>query len=158
MRTCFAGQETTPCCSSLGEEADQVWAAIPSKGRWQKLPRLPPLGSLVPAFARSCRGGGVPAWASALTSLPLRRVALIPCSSAKSVLVMLFELQKYLCIFLPPDLPLWGSWAAVTAPSGCSWVSSATLGGSGDPCVTATCHRHLTVGGANLQALFVYLK
>lgn len=104
------GQEMTPPhCSSLGEGADRVWVAMPSKGRWPSLPRLPPPGSLVPAFA--------------------------------CIVVMLSELQKDLCIFLPPDLPPWGSRVVVTTPSGCSWVSSATLMGPGDPCTTTDTSR-----------------
>lgn len=57
-----------------------------------------------------------------------------------------------------PDLPLWGSWAAVMASSGCSGVSYAALGGSEDPYTTITCHQYLMLGGVHFQLLLVYLK
>lgn len=49
----------------------------------------------------------------------------------------------------PSPAPV-GQLGSSNDPSGCSWVSSATLGGLGDPVLTTICHQHLMLGEVNL--------
>lgn len=85
---------------------------MPSKGQMLRLPCLLWLGPLslyVPTAAQVT--------VSLLGPL-LFSISLIPCFYAKSILLMLLKLHKYLCILLPPHLPLWDSRAAIMIPQG----------------------------------------